>query len=83
MPSFYIYIFGGYYSCRADIRKRKITCYGPIKKPFSPFGKEKGAIGKNKKDYIRLHIIPPKLICIPRSRNVAAVHILQPVGTGS
>jgi hypothetical protein len=55
----------------------------PHLKHFSPFGKEKGAIGKNKKDYIRLHIIPPKLIRIPRSRNVVAVHILQPVGTGS
>jgi hypothetical protein len=52
-------------------------------KTFSPFGKEKGAIGKNKKDYINLHIIPPKLIRIPRSRNVVAIHILQPVGTGS
>jgi hypothetical protein len=52
-------------------------------KTFLPFGKEKGATGKNEKDYIRLHIIPPKLIRIPRSRNVVAVHILQPVGTGS
>jgi hypothetical protein len=30
-------------------KKEKITNYGPIKKPFSPFGKEKGAIGKMKK----------------------------------
>jgi hypothetical protein len=82
MPSFYIYIFGGYCSCRADIRKEKLHAMAPLK-PFSSFGKEKGAIGKNKKDYIRLHIVPPKLIRIPRSRNVAAVHILQPVGTGS
>ena len=60
MLSFYIYIFGGYCSCRADIRKRE-----------------------NIKSYIKLHIISPKLIRIPRSRNVVAVHILQPVGTGS
>jgi hypothetical protein len=32
-------------------KKRKITNYGPIKN-FLPFGKEKGAIGKNEK---RLH----------------------------
>jgi hypothetical protein len=51
-------------------------------KTFLPFGKEKGAIGKNEKDYIRLHIISLKLIRIPRSRNVVAVHILQPVRTG-
>jgi hypothetical protein len=55
-------------------------------KTFLPFGKEKGAIGKNrknKKDYIELHIISPKLIRIPRSRNVVAVHILQSARTGS
>jgi hypothetical protein len=65
------------------MRKREITCYGPIKKLSPPLEKKKGAIGKNKKDYIRLHIIPLKLIRIPRSRNIVAVHILQPVGTGS
>jgi hypothetical protein len=52
-------------------------------KTFLPFEKKKGAIGENKKDYIKLHIVTQKLIRIPRSRNVAAVHILQPVGTGS
>jgi hypothetical protein len=56
-------------------KKEKITYYGPIK-TFLPFGKEKGAVGKNKKDYIKLDIISPKLIRIPRSRNVIAVHIL-------
>jgi hypothetical protein len=35
-----------------------------------------------KKDYIKLHIISPKLIRIPRSRYVVAVHILQFVRTG-
>jgi hypothetical protein len=51
-------------------------------KTFLPFGKEKGAIGKNEKKYIKLHIISSKLILIPRSRNVVAVHILRPVRTG-
>jgi hypothetical protein len=37
---FYIYIFGGYCYCRADIRKREITCYGPIK-TFLPLWKGK------------------------------------------
>jgi hypothetical protein len=35
-----------------------------------------------KKDYIKLHIISPKLIRIPRSRYVIVVHILQSVTTG-
>jgi hypothetical protein len=35
-----------------------------------------------KKDYIKLHIISSKLIHIPRSRNVVAVHILQSIRTG-
>jgi hypothetical protein len=35
-----------------------------------------------KKDYIKLYIISPKLIRIPRSRYVVAVHILQSVRTG-
>jgi hypothetical protein len=82
MLSFYIYIFGGYCSCRAEIRKKRDYMLWPHLKPFSPFGKEKGAIGKNKKDYIKLHLISPKLIRIPRSRNVVAVHILQSVRTG-
>jgi hypothetical protein len=61
-------------------KKKKIQAMVPLK-TFRPFGKEKGAIGKMKKDYIKLHIISSKLICIPRSRNVVAVHILQPVRT--
>jgi hypothetical protein len=61
-------------------KKRKITNYGPIN--ITNFGKKKGAIGKMKKDYIRLHIISSKLIRIPRPRNVVAVHILQSVRTG-
>jgi hypothetical protein len=38
--------FGGYCSCRAEVRKREITCYGPIKNLSPPFIKEKGAIEK-------------------------------------
>jgi hypothetical protein len=48
MLIFYIYIFGGYCSFRAEIRKRKIICYGPIKNLSPPFGKEKGAIERIK-----------------------------------
>jgi hypothetical protein len=63
-------------------KRRKITSYGPIKNLSPPFGKQKGAIGKTKKYYIKLHMIMSELISIPRSRNVVAVHILQPVRTG-
>jgi hypothetical protein len=38
--SFYIYIFGGYCSCRAEIRK-KITCYGPIKNLSPPLERKR------------------------------------------
>jgi hypothetical protein len=41
MPNFYIYIFGGYCSCRADIRKREITCYGPIKNLSPPLERKR------------------------------------------
>jgi hypothetical protein len=58
-------------------KKGKITSYGPIKNLSPPFGKKNGAIEKMKKDYIRLHIISPKLIRIPRSRYVVVIHILQ------
>jgi hypothetical protein len=62
-------------------KKRKITSYGPLK-TFLPLWKGKGCHRKKmKKDYIKLHIISSKLIRIPRSRNVVAVHILQPVRT--
>jgi hypothetical protein len=66
-----------------ELNKRgKITNYGPIKN-LSPLWKGKGCHRKNEKDYIKLHIISLKLIRIPRSRNVVAVHILQSVRTGS
>jgi hypothetical protein len=78
---FTFYILLGDFALVELNKKRKITSYGPIKKPFSPFGKEKGAIGKMKKGYIKLHIISSKLIRIPRSRNVVAVHIFQSVRT--
>jgi hypothetical protein len=45
-------------------------------KTFLPFGKEKGAIEKNEKDYINLNIISSKLIRIPGSGNVVAIHVL-------
>jgi hypothetical protein len=41
MLRFYIYIFGGYCSCRAKIRKRKITCYGPIKNLSPPLERKR------------------------------------------
>jgi hypothetical protein len=62
-------------------KKGKLQTMAPLK-TFSPFGKEKGAIGKNEKDYIKLHIISPKLIRIPRSRDIVTVHILQYVRIG-
>jgi hypothetical protein len=39
-------------------KKRKITSYAPLK-TFLPFGKEKGAIGKNEK---RLHQITHNIV---------------------
>jgi hypothetical protein len=48
-------------------------------KTFLPSSKDNGAIEKMKKDYIRLYIVSPKLICIPRSGYVVAVHILQSI----
>jgi hypothetical protein len=77
-----MYIFGGFCSYKT---KKKITYDGPIKKPFSPFRKEKGAMKKkrkNMKDYIKLYIKSPKLIGIPRSWNFMAIHVLQSVRTG-
>jgi hypothetical protein len=62
-------------------KKRKITCYGPIKNLSPPL--ERKRVPKEKKDYIKLDIISSKLIRIPRSRNVVAVHVLQSVRTGS
>jgi hypothetical protein len=65
--------------------KEKLHAMAPLK-TFLPLWKGKGCHRKNKKnkkDYIKLHIISPKLIRIPRSRNVVAVHILQSVRTGS
>ena len=39
--SFYIYIFGGYCSYRVEIRKRKITCCGPIKNLSPPLERKR------------------------------------------
>jgi hypothetical protein len=39
--SFYIYIFGRYYSYRIEIRKRKITCCGPIKNLSPPLERKR------------------------------------------
>jgi hypothetical protein len=56
-------------------KKGEITIYGPLK-TFLPLWKGKGCHRKNKKDYINLYIISPKLIRIPGSRNVVAIHVL-------
>jgi hypothetical protein len=50
-------------------KNEKLQAMAPLK-TFLPFWKEKGAIEKMEKDYIKLHIISPKLIRIPRSRYV-------------
>jgi hypothetical protein len=64
-------------------KDEKLQVTAPLK-TFLPSWKEKGAIEKmKKKDYIKLHIISSKLIRIPRSGYVVAVHILQSVRTGS
>jgi hypothetical protein len=41
VPSFYIYIFGGYCSYKVEIRKRKITCCGPIKNLSPPLERKR------------------------------------------
>jgi hypothetical protein len=63
-------------------KKGKLQAMAPLK-TFLPLWKGKGCHRKNEKDYIKLHIISPKLICITRSGYVVAVHILQSVRTGS
>jgi hypothetical protein len=63
-------------------KKGKLHAMAPLK-TFLPLQKGKGCHRKNKKDYIKLAIISVKLIRIPRSRNVVAVHILQFVRAGS
>jgi hypothetical protein len=62
-------------------KKRKLQNMTPLK-TFLPLWKGKGCHKKNVKGYINLYIISSKLIRIPRSRNVVAVHILQSVRTG-
>ena len=81
---FTYYIFGGFWPLYyVGLNKNeKLQAMGPLK-TFLPSWKEKGAIEKMKKNYIKLHIASPKLIRIPRSGYVIAVHILQPVRTGS
>jgi hypothetical protein len=56
-------------------KKEKITNMAPLK-TILPLWKGKGFHRKNEKDYINLYIIPSKLIRVPRSRNVIAIHIL-------
>jgi hypothetical protein len=59
-------------------QRMKITTYGPVKN-LSPLLKGKGCHrGKIRKLHY-LHIISSKLICVPRSWNVIAVHVFQPV----
>jgi hypothetical protein len=56
-------------------KNEKITSYGPIKN-LSPLLNGKGYHRKRIKNYIKLHVVPLKLIRIPRSGYVVAVHIL-------
>jgi hypothetical protein len=63
-----------------ELNEKKLQAMAPLK-TFLPLLKGKGFHRKMKKDYIKLHIISPKLICIPRSGYVVAVHILQSVRT--
>jgi hypothetical protein len=81
-PDFIFYILLGDLALVELVRIEKLQAMASLK-TFLPLLKEKGAIEKMKKDYIKLHIISPKLIRIPRSRYVVAVHILQLVRTGS
>jgi hypothetical protein len=75
MLRFYIYIFWGILLSWSWIRKEKLQTMAPLK-TFLPLWKGKGCHRKNEKDYINLYIIPSKLIRVPRSRNVIAIHIL-------
>jgi hypothetical protein len=70
----HLYILGDFALVELN-KKGEITNYGPIKN-LSPLCKGKGCHRKNEKDYINLYIISSKLIRIPRSRNVVAVHVL-------
>jgi hypothetical protein len=67
--------FGGF--CSYKTKKKRLHILAPLK-TFLPLWKGKGCHekkNKNMKNYIKLYIISPKLIRIPRSRNVIAVHI--------
>jgi hypothetical protein len=61
-----------------EAQKIKITTYGPIKN-LSPLLKGKGCHEEKVRNLQILHIISPKLICIPRSWNAIVVHVFQPV----
>jgi hypothetical protein len=64
-------------------KNEKLQVMAPLK-TFLPSWKENGAIEKmKKKDYIKLYIVPLKLICVLRSGYVVVVHILQSIRTGS
>jgi hypothetical protein len=71
----HLHILGDFALAELDKKGKKYKLW-PHEKPFSPFRKDKGAIGKNKKVHIKLHIVSSKLIRIPRSRNIVAVHII-------
>jgi hypothetical protein len=76
------YILLGEFALVELNKKRKLQAMALLK-TFLPLWKGKGCHRKKmKKDYIKLNIISSKLICIPRSRNVVAVHILQSVRIG-
>jgi hypothetical protein len=82
MLRFYIYIFLRDFALVELNKKEKLQAMAPLK-TFLPLWKGKGCHSKKmKKDYIKLHIISSKLIRVPRSRNIVAVHILQSIRTG-
>jgi hypothetical protein len=79
---FTFYILLGDLLSWSYIREKKLQAMALLK-TFLPLWKGQGCHRKKmKKDYIKLHIISSKLIHIPRSRNIVAVHILQSVRTG-
>jgi hypothetical protein len=66
----------------ALIRLKRRLHDGPIKNLSPPLERKRVPWkGKNIKNYIKLYIVSPKFICIPRSWNFVTIHVLQSVGT--
>jgi hypothetical protein len=59
-------------------QKIKITTYGPLKN-FLPSLKGKECHKEKIRKLQNLYIISLKFICIPKSWNVVAIHVFQPV----